>query len=355
LSSNDRDEVDHYTSLLIKNLKLYPQIKNVTSDQQKNGLQTFININRDTASRLGVSTQNIVDGIYDLFGQRQISTSFTERNQYHVVLEGMPHMLHGKKSLENVYIKSTSGTIVPLNSFATIHDEFTPLIVTRQNQFPVNTISFDLAEKTSLGEAINIVNYEKEQLNIPSHIQAEFQGTALAFVKSANNEGWLILATIIVVYIVLGILYESYIHPITILSTLPSASMGALFTLILCGKDLDVISIIGIILLIGIVKKNAIMMVDFALDQQRVQGKEPIEAIYQACILRFRPILMTTMTALLGAVPLVFGNGMGSEIRAPLGITIIGGLVVSQILTLFTTPVIYLAFDRFARNTKEPR
>jgi multidrug efflux pump len=349
VGSHDTDEVTKYSDIILGKLKQYAQLKNIASDQQNKGLQIHIEIDRDNASQLGITMQNIVDALYDLFGQRQISTIFTERNQYYVVLEGDIRANQEQKFLDNVYIKSSSGAMVPLKSLTKITRGYTPLVVTRQSQFPVATLSFDIAENSSLGEALDVVHEATKQLGMPEHIETSFQGTALAFTKSFGNEIWLMLAAVVVVYLVLGILYESYIHPVTILSTLPSACMGALVALILAGNDLDVISVIGIILLIGIVKKNAIMMIDFALEQQHT-GKKAVDAIFEACILRFRPILMTTMAALLGAIPLVVSGGVGSEIRSPLGITIIGGLVVSQILTLYTTPVIYLMFDRLAKR-----
>ena len=329
-----------------------PALRDVATDRQTGGLQTTLVIDRDTASRFGITPQMIDDTLYDAFGQRQVSTIFTQLNQYHVVLEVEPKFQRNTDSLKEIYVRSPAGAQVPLSAFTTVQATNTPLAVSHQGQFPVITLSFNVAPGVSLGEAVQVIRKAEREIGFPAGIQANFQGTAQAFQNSLANEPLLILAALVTVYIVLGVLYESYIHPITILSTLPSAGVGAILALMVTGSDLGVISLIGIILLIGIVKKNAIMMIDFALEAERVDGKSPADAIYQACLLRFRPIMMTTMAALLGGVPLALGTGTGSELRRPLGITIVGGLIVSQILTLYTTPVVYLFFDRLARRLK---
>src|ERR1051325_3644420 len=305
-------------------------------------------IDRDTASRFGITPQNIDDTLYDAFGQRQVSTIFTQLNQYHVVLENRPQWQLSSNALHDIRVKTSTGVQAPLDSFTTARQITVPLTINHQGQFPSTTFSFNLAPNASLGAAVDEIRQASKELGMPASVETSFQGAAAAFEKSLANETVLILAALITVYIVLGVLYESYIHPITILSTLPSAGVGALVALLICRQDFGIIALIGIILLIGIVKKNAIMMIDFALEAERVEGKTPEEAIYQACLLRFRPIMMTTMAALLGGVPLALGSGMGSELRRPLGICIIGGLLVSQVLTLFTTPVIYLFFGRLA-------
>jgi multidrug efflux pump len=325
-------------------------ITDVASDQQINGLGATLVIDRDTASRLGITPQNIDDTLDDAFGQRQVSTIFTQQNQYQVVMEVAPNFQRTTNSLDSLYVRSSNGTQVPLTTFTSLQAHPTSLSIGHQGQFPSTTVSFNLAQGKSIGDAVDAVNKAVAEMHLPVSVNTAFQGTAAAFEASLTNEPLLILAALITVYIVLGVLYESYIHPVTILSTLPSAGVGAILALLLTGNSLSVIALIGIILLIGIVKKNAIMMIDFALEAEREQGMDPEEAIYQACLLRFRPIMMTTMAALLGAVPLAFGSGTGSELRRPLGITIIGGLVISQILTLFTTPVVYLFFDRIGRK-----
>jgi multidrug efflux pump len=344
----DATQVDLWAPRLLAKMKAIPEVRDAASDQQSNGLGLLLTIDRDTASRLGILPQNIDDTLYDAFGQRQISTIFTQLNQYHVVLETTPDWQQNASALRDLYVQTPTGTEAPLNSFVTAKQINVPLAINHQGQFPVVTLSFNLAPDASLGTAVEHIHDATQQLAMPASLQTSFQGTASAFEASLANEPILILAAIITVYIVLGVLYESYIHPITILSTLPSAGVGALLALMITGQDLNVIALIGIILLIGIVKKNAIMMIDFALEAERVEGKSPEESIYQACLLRFRPIMMTTMAALLGAVPLAFGSGTGAELRRPLGITIIGGLLLSQMLTLFTTPVIYLQFDRLS-------
>ena len=331
-------------------------LTDVASDQQLDGLAENLVIDRDTASRLGITPQNIDDTLDDAFGQRQVSTIFTQQNQYHVVLEVASRFQRTPSSLGDIYVKSSNGTQVPLSTFTRFVPQAAALAINHQGQFPSATISFNLAPGKSIGDAVTVVNQVNKDLQLPASVNAAFQGSAAAFEASLSNEPLLILAALIVVYIVLGVLYESYIHPITILSTLPSAGVGAILALMIFHVDLSVIALIGIILLIGIVKKNAIMMIDFALEAERDHGMEPEEAIYQACLLRFRPIMMTTLAALLGGVPLALGNGTGSELRRPLGIVIVGGLIVSQVLTLFTTPVVYLFFDRIGRkylHTKE--
>ncbi len=350
LEDANTEELATWTNVFVDRLRTIPILTDVASDQQLSGMEAHLVIDRDTASRLGITPQNIDDTLDDAFGQRQVSTIFTQLNQYHVVLEVAPKYQRNPQSLDNIYVKSSNGTQVPLTAFTRFEPRAAALAINHQGQFPAVTISFNLAPGKSIGDAVNAVNRAKMDLNMPSSVNAQFQGSAAAFEASLTNEPLLILAALIVVYIVLGVLYESYIHPITILSTLPSAGVGAILALLLFHVDLSVIALIGIILLIGIVKKNAIMMIDFALDAEREQGMEPEEAIYQACLLRFRPIMMTTMAALLGGVPLALGTGTGSELRRPLGIAIVGGLIVSQILTLFTTPVVYLFFDRIGRK-----
>jgi multidrug efflux pump len=331
-------------------LKELPQLADVASDLQTHGLEAALSIDRQTASRVGVTVQNIDTALYNAFGQRQVSTLFTQLNQYHVILEVQPQFQTNPKNLENIYLKSADGTPVPLSAFTSFKNSSTPILISHIGQFPATTVSFNLAPGVALGAAVNAIKEVEKELPTPPAMQTSFQGTAEAFVASLTNEPLLILAALVTVYIVLGVLYESYIHPITILSTLPSAGVGALLALMVCRSELTVVAIIGIVLLIGIVKKNAIMMIDFALEAEREQGKNPYDAIFQASLLRFRPIMMTTMAALLGAVPLAFGQGTGSELRRPLGITIIGGLLLSQLLTLYTTPVIYLFFDDLARR-----
>jgi multidrug efflux pump len=344
---NER-ELAEWVPRFMRKLHTLAQLRDVASDQLNFGLQAKVVIDRDTASRFGITPQSVDDALYDAFGQRQISIMFTQLNQYRLILEVKPEFKNDPSDLSEIYVRSPTGGMVPLKTFTRVDNETSPLTINHQGQFPVVTVSFNLAPGVSLGEAVEAIAKAKAELNMPPSIVTGFQGTAEAFQASLKNTPLLILAALVTVYIVLGVLYESYIHPITILSTLPSAGVGALAALILFKTDLSVIALIGIILLIGIVKKNAIMMIDFALDAQRTQGMPPEEAIYQACLLRFRPIMMTTMAALLGAVPLAIGLGVGSELRRPLGITIIGGLIFSQILTLYTTPVVYLWFDWLA-------
>jgi multidrug efflux pump len=407
LEDPSADELNIYAPKMLARLRELPELSDVATDQQLQGMRATLVFDRETASRLGITPSSIDQTLYDAYGQREVSTIFTQLNQYHVVLEVKAPFRQNPIDLRNLFIRTgigssaaglvaggsattgvaqgptntsaaaTSGANaassglatsamgggaiasstafptggeIPLSAFTHVQPVAVPITVNHQGQFPVITLSFNLAPNVSLGDAVDAVNKVKNEIELPASVQAAFQGTAQAFQTSLSNEWLLILAALATEYIVLGVLYESYIHPITILSTLPSAGMGALLALHVTGSDFSVISLIGIVLLIGIVNKNGVMMIDFALDSERKEGMQPIDAIYQACLLRFRPILMTTMAALLGAVPLALGSGTGSELRKPLGITMIGGLIISQMLTLFTTPVIYLFFDKLARR-----
>ena len=394
LEDPNANELNTWTARFVDKLKAIPELRDVATDQQTSGLAESLVIDRVTASRMGITPEVIDETLYDAYGQRQISTLYTQLNQYHVILETMPKFQQNPNELNDIYVRSAyaptsssnsssspapnagnsgpaatataaastlpvvsgiNGAAVPLSTFAHFQTVMSPLAINHQGQFPVVTISFNLAPNASLGDAIDAINKAKNDLGMPLSVQGAFQGTAASFEASLKSEPLLILAALVTVYIVLGVLYESYIHPITILSTLPSAGVGAILALMICHTDLSVVALIGIILLIGIVKKNGIMMVDFALEAERKEGKNSTDAIYQACLLRFRPIMMTTMAALLGGLPLALGSGIGSELRRPLGIAMVGGLLVSQVLTLYTTPVIYIFFDRLAKRfSKEP-
>jgi len=355
LESADPTALSTWTPKLLALLREQPELADVVSNEEDNGLAVYVTIDRDSAARLGISVGTVDNALYDAFGQRIVSTIFTQSNQYRVIMEADPQSYRSVDSLASIYVPTSSGGQVPLSAIVKVDVETRPLLINHLAQFPATTVSFNLAPNASLGAAVSAIEKAEKNVGLPNSIQITFQGAALAFRSNLNNELLLLVAAVLVMYIVLGVLYESFIHPITILSTLPSAGIGALLALMLAGDDLTIIALIGIILLIGIVKKNAILMIDFAVDAERNQGLTPRDAIYQACLLRFRPILMTTVAAIFGALPLMFGTGTGSELRHPLGVSIVGGLLVSQVLTLFTTPVIYLMFDRVATRVRGPK
>jgi multidrug efflux pump subunit AcrB len=355
LQDADENELGEWAPKLLEKMHSLPELADVASDQQTGGLQVHVDVDRDKASRLNVLPQAIDDTLYDAFGQRQVSTIFTQLTQYRVILEAEPTFQLTPESLNKIYVKSTTGQMVPLSAFAHVQTQTAPLAITHEGQFPAVTLSFNLSPGSSLGAAVKAIQQAEKEIGLPETVVPTFSGSAAEFRSSLKSEPFLILAAVVVIYIVLGVLYESYIHPITILSTLPSAGVGALVALLMCGMDLSLIALIGIILLIGIVKKNAIMMIDFALEAERDEMLPPEQSIYKACVLRFRPIMMTTMAALLGALPLALGNGTGSELRKPMGIAIVGGLLLSQFLTLYTTPVIYLYLDRLGARARKWR